>query len=285
MTSDTETSDTDRARAATDPGDDLWLPTWDASYAANTGHHRAYDDAFFGTTPLRPGDRVLDLGCGPGDFTRRIAELVPDGHVVGLDPQPALLDTARASARVNQAFVLGPVQHLARLFPDAGAFDAILSRAAMQWVPMADHPGYLSQTWRLLRPGGWFRLEMGGAGNIASMIPTLEAISARFGGPRAPWSFPDPGTYLELFEHAGFTVDPERGAYVRSVAQRRRFDRDSLIGWLTSQCVQGFDGDMDVPTAAAFRDALVDAVDAFRRHDGSYDQTYVRLDALVFKPA
>ena len=189
-----------------------WLPSWDASYTANTGHHRRYDAAFLAVTPIRPGDRLLDLGCGSGDFTRILADRVPDGHVVGLDPQPALLAEARARAGTNQSFIEGPVQHLDRLLPDAATFDGVISRAAMQWVPMADHPGYLAQVHRLLRPGGWFRLEMGGAGNIVRLAPRVAAISRSYGGPGAPWSFPDPGTYLELLEEAGFEIDADPAA-------------------------------------------------------------------------
>src|SRR5437763_7756475 len=71
-------------------------PEWDGElYAANTGHHRRYDDAFLATLPLRTTDRVLDIGCGSGDFTATVAALVPDGHVVGLEPQPSLIHEAR----------------------------------------------------------------------------------------------------------------------------------------------------------------------------------------------
>ena len=97
--------------------EELWLPEWNASYAANTGHHRAFDAFFLETTPLSPSYRVLDLGCGSGDFTRVIADLVPDGEVIGLDPQPSLLAEARACAGPNQSFVEAPVQHLAEAVP------------------------------------------------------------------------------------------------------------------------------------------------------------------------
>jgi trans-aconitate methyltransferase len=265
-------------------GQEPWLPEWDASYAANTGHHRVHDADVLATTPLSPTDRVLDLGCGSGDFTRIVADLVGDGEVVGLDPQPALLREARRVAGPNQSFVEGPVQALGRLLPDEAQFDGVMSRAAMQWVPMADHPGYLAEVRRLLRPGGWFRLEMGGAGNIAPMAARLEAISLAHGGPAAPWSFPDAGTYLELLESAGFDVDPAHGASVTTVAQRRPFDRDSLLGWLRSQCYQGFEIDMPAEAHTAFRHEVEARLDELRRDDGTFDQTYVRLNALAFAP-
>ncbi len=156
----------------------------------------------------------------------------------------------------------------------------------MQWVPMADHPGYLAAAHALLKPGGWFRLEMGGAGNIPVIAPLVEEISLAHGGPPAPWSFPDAGQYLELLEAAGFTVEatPGDGTYVRTLAQRRAFDRDSLLGWLRSQCYQGFEIGMPAANHAGFRAEVEARLDEMRRHDGSFDQTYVRLDALARKP-
>ena len=267
---------------------EVWLPSWDASYGANTGHHRAHDAWFLRNTPLRPTDRVLDLGCGSGDFTRIVADLVPDGHVVGLDPQPSLLAQARDCAGPNQSFVEAPVQQLAEvttpLIDRYGPFDMVMSRAAMQWVPMTDHPGYLRASFEALRPGGWFRLEMGAAGNIPVIMPLVESISLAHGGPHAPWSFPDAGRYLELLEQAGFTIDPDDGSHVHTVAQHRPFDRDSLLGWLRSQCYQGFEIDMPAANHATFRAEVEGRLDELRRHDGTFDQTYVRLDALARRP-
>ena len=80
-----------------------FLPEWDGKgYAANTGHHRVHDAAFLETLRLTRTDRVLDLCCGSGDFTRTIADLVSEGRVLGLDAQPSMIDEARARAGANQ---------------------------------------------------------------------------------------------------------------------------------------------------------------------------------------
>src|SRR5690242_2898266 len=92
------------------------LPQWDAtSYSANRAHHQVHDKAFLETLPLQPDDRVLDIGCGSGELTNVVAGLVPDGHVVGLDGSPSMIDAATALGGPNQSFVLGPAQQLGTL--------------------------------------------------------------------------------------------------------------------------------------------------------------------------
>jgi ubiquinone/menaquinone biosynthesis C-methylase UbiE len=267
--------------------DGTWIPEWDgAAYAANTGHHREHDGWFLEHFPIRPTDRLLDLGCGSGDFTRVLADLVPDGEVVGLDAQPSMLDAARVDARPNQSFVLGPVQDLGRLFPGPQAdatFSAISSRSVLHWVPAADHPGVLAEAFRLLEPGGWLRIECGGAGNVITIVDTFDRIATGYGGPTAPWTFLDAGRSLELTERAGFELGAD--GYVRTVAQRRHFDRESLTGWLRSQAIEAYAEGIDPARRDAFRAEVVERVDEFARHDGTFDQTYVRLDLLVRKAA
>ena len=167
-----------------------FLPEWDgASYAANAGHHRVFDAAFLATLPFEGHERVLDLCCGSGEFTRTIADLVPAGHVVGLDAQPSMLDEARACAGSNQSFVLGPVQHLDTLVPESGTFDLVMSRSALHWVPEQDHPALLAECFRLLRPGGRLRIECGGGDNVRTMMALFGDCSAKRGGPRCPWTY------------------------------------------------------------------------------------------------
>ena len=249
------------------------LPAWDAtSYEANRGHHRAYDDAFLASLPTRPSDRLLDIGCGNGELTNRIAALVPAGHVVGLDGSASMIEAARASAAANQSYVLGPAQRLAPLL--AGQhFDGITSRAALHWVPRSDWPALLHAARDLLSSGGWLRIECGGGDNVVAVQALLDDVSSSLGGPVAPWNYLPAGAALDLVEAAGFS--PADG-WVRTVAQRRAFDRDAIVGWLRSQCYQAYGTD-----PALVRDTEA-RIDELRRADGSYDVTFVRLDMLVY---
>lgn len=275
------------------PNTETGLPAWDgADYAANTGHHRAQDAWYLERFPVRRTDRLLDVGCGSGDFTAIVAALVPDGHVVGVDPQPSMLEQAAQVARPNQSFALGTAQAIAAAAASGAPYDGVFTRATLQWVPWSDHAAVIQQFAALTRPGGWVRVELGGHGNIARIVEVVEEISLAHGGGRAPWAFPDAAQYLDLFERAALDATSgarraagQPGGYVHTVAQRRPFRRDQLLGWLRSQCVEAFRAALPTDAFDAFRAETFAAVDRLRRADGTYDQTFVRLDALAYRPA
>jgi SAM-dependent methyltransferase len=118
---------------------------------------------------LRPGNRLLDLGCGPGDAALALAaDVAPGGEVVGVDRSAAMVAVAqeRAGEADGIRFVTGDA--LALDEPD-GSFDAVRCERTLQWVP--DPAAAVAELARVLRPGGrlvvidsdWstFRLDLG----------------------------------------------------------------------------------------------------------------------------
>ncbi|MEA3078519.1 MAG: trans-aconitate 2-methyltransferase [Actinomycetota bacterium] len=254
---------------------------WDGTaYAANTAHHRAFDAGFLSTLGVAAGDRVLDLGCGVGDLTCLVADLVsPAGEVVGLDAEPTMIEVARSCARANQSFVVAPAQSVASAIE--GPFDVIYSRAVLHWLSSEDLASVLVQAFSLLRPGGVLRIECGGGGNVPEIVAFLDDVGSSFGrAVGVPWNFRDPGWWLDLLLSSGYSVADD-AAFVRTVAQRRRFDRDSLLGWLRSQCLHAYEPSLALADRPAFRALAESRIDELQRPDGSYDLTFVRLDALV----
>lgn len=254
--------------------------TWDAGlYAANTAHHRRHDGDFLAGLALPAGSRVLDVGCGIGDLTDRIAGLGDDLDVLGVDADPGMVAAAGERARPGLRFAECRAQDLDRVVP-AGAVDAVFSMAALHWVPAADQPGTLGQIRRALRAGGLFRAQLGGRGQIAAVRELLDEESAALGGGPAGWFFPGPEDYSALLAGAGFTAG---GGWIRLLRQVRGCaDADALRGWLRSQVFGAYDPVLPAGAGAEFRRrAEARAVAGLRRADGSYDLDYVRLDLLV----
>lgn len=250
-------------------------------YGRNSAHHRRYDDAFLATLPLRPNDEVLDVGCGTGDFTVKVAARVPGGRVVGLDASPSQITAAAAHARPNLDFVVARAEDLDDHLGDR-RFDAIVSRATLHWLPDARHPALLGAFRRHLRPGGVLRVEQGGAGQIAAVRAILDDVSAKLGGPRSPWFFPEAAPYRALLEAAGF--DLQQG-FVRLLAQSRPMPtRADLLGFLRSQVFLAYETDLTPAERDELRRAVEERADELRRPDGTYDLDFIRLDVLAHAP-
>ncbi len=255
---------------------------WDGElYAVHSKHHRDQDETFLTTVRLMPTDRVLDLGCGSGEFTNRLAALVPEGAVLGIDASASQIERAASHKPPNVGLVLGRLQDLDELAVDR-EFDAAVSRATLHWIPKAEHPALLRSVRRHLRPGGFLRAEFGGRGQMQAALALLDEVSTSAGGPASPWFFPDADEYAALLAEAGLEVGT---GFVRLVPQRRAMPSfEALQGFLRSQAFVGYEAALTDATRPVFRERAESlAARELRRRDGSYDLEFVRLDLLAFR--
>lgn len=164
--------------------------TWDtALYDGKHDFVWKFGDSLIELLAPKAGERVLDLGCGTGHLSAKIA--AAGAQVVGLDPSAEMLAKAR-QAYPELAFVQGD----ARSF-DLGAFDAVFSNAVLHWVrPPQDAVRCIANA---LVPGGRFVAEFGGRGNVRAII---EAV----GGGTPDWYYPGIAEYSALLEAHGLEV-------------------------------------------------------------------------------
>ena len=124
-----------------------------AAFDAQLSARTAAREAAFFLPHLRPGMRLLDVGCGPGAITIGLAEIVAPGEVIGLDQRPEPLTTARDLAAqhgvTNVRFEEGSAYNLP--FPD-GSFDAAFAHIVL--MHLREPVRALAEMRRVLRPGG-----------------------------------------------------------------------------------------------------------------------------------
>ena len=147
----------------------------------------------------RPGESILDLGCGTGHLTAQIA--AAGASVVGLDSSAEMIAEARRGYP-GLCFQ----REDARTMTFAARFDAVFSNAALHWIKEAGL--VVRGVARALKPGGRFVAELGGQGNVKAIRAALERACAAEGCEpvASPWYFPSVGEYGGLLERAGLEV-------------------------------------------------------------------------------
>jgi SAM-dependent methyltransferase len=146
----------------------------------------------------RAGERILDLGCGDGVLTAKLASM--GCHVIGVDASAPQIEAARKlglDARVMNGEALN----------FDGDFDAVFSNAALHW--MSNPAKVIAGVRRALKPHGRFVAEFGGRGCVAKIRKALiEALNRRRinGEAASPWYFPTVEEYSQQLMRGGFVA-------------------------------------------------------------------------------
>ncbi len=173
---------------------------------------------------VRPGLRVIDLGCGTGDLTRRLADALPDSHVLGIDTSPQMLQQAAGQARPGLRFEPGAIEQA------QGTWDLVFSHAAIQWVP--DHEALVPRLLGLVAPGGQLAVQLpSNHGHPTHVLIHEIARTEPFWSALAGWTRSSPvlpvDRYAELlFEHGGTALTVFEKVYPHVLA-----DADALADW------------------------------------------------------
>ena len=238
--------------------------TWDpASYAR---HARFVSDLGSPVVDLlapKPGERILDLGCGDGVLTKKLADFGCD--VVAVDSSVPQVEAARKLGL--KAFVVS-----AEELPYNAEFDAVFSNAVLHWIQRADV--MLAGVYRSLKPGGRFVAECGGKGCVHKIRTALVAALDRRGfdgEARVPWYFPTPGDYATRLERAGFRVDS-----IALIPRPTPLPGD-IIDYLETFALNFFQGFSDQARTEYLQEVRVVLKPQLCDADGRWVADYVRL--------
>jgi SAM-dependent methyltransferase len=172
----------------------------------------------------QPGECILDVGCGDGQLTERIA--ATGASVTAIDSSPEMVAAARARGIVAEE---GFAESLP--YPNH-VFDAVFSNAVLHWVRGQDE--MMAQVHRVLRPNGRFVAEMGGHGNIAAIRVAFSTVLAHHGfadlDDRGNY-YPTTGTYTRRLQQHGFTV-----TRILSFPRPTPLPASGMTGWLNTFC-------------------------------------------------
>jgi SAM-dependent methyltransferase len=167
----------------------------------------------------------------------------------------------------------------ARELPFEAEFDAVFSNAALHWIRPPE--AVIAGVWRGLEPGGRFVGEMGGAGNIASVVNALAKVLAHRGIDQqwiSPWYFPDEAEYRGRLEQAGFVV-----------TSMERFPRPTPLPGDVGDWLETFAGSFLGLFPADQRALVIDELRGLLRPgllsgEGVWVLDYVRLRFAATKP-
>lgn len=206
-----------------------WRPE---KYERSSSAQKLWAEELIRKIEIKGCERVLDIGCGDGKITASIADLLPNGLVLGIDSSTEMVRFAKdkfpPESHENLRFMEADAQDLR--FDEE--FDLVVSFAALHWI--GDHGPVLRGIERALKPGGRIFLQFGGRGNAAAPLriademtredrwrSCFEAFDFRYG-------FFGPEEYRAWLEEAGLL--PRRIELIpKDMVQK---DSKAFAGWI-----------------------------------------------------
>ena len=237
---------------------------WDpATYARNARFVSDLGSPVVELLALRPGERILDLGCGDGVLTKKLADM--GCEVVAVDSSVPQIEAARKLG-LNAHAMSGEE------LPYREEFDAVFSNAVLHWIKRAD--AMIAGVYRSLKPGGRFVAECGGYGCVHKIRTALvQALERRGldGEARVPWYFPTPGDYATRLERAGFRVDS-----IALIPRPTPLPGD-IVGWLETFALNFLQGFSDEARKEYLQEVRMVLEPQLRDAEGTWVADYVRL--------
>lgn len=233
-----------------------------------------FGEAAMAAARPRPGERVIDLGCGPGSTSAALARQVGEsGAVLGVDISHPLIAAARQrhEALANLSFVVADAT--AHPF-EAATYDLLFSRFGSMFF--ADPVAGFSHLRGALKPGGrfalvcWREFKANGWAFIPFMagVPHLPPIERPAPNAPGPFAFADPKRVRGIFAAAGFADTDARAIDREMVLSQGDFERAVTFATDMGPLSRVL-ADADAPVRQRVRAAVAEKLRSFAAPDGS----------------
>jgi trans-aconitate 2-methyltransferase len=244
-------------------------------------HQKEWGKKLISKLSLKGNEKILDLGCGDGVITAQLAELVPDGLVIGIDASGAMVELAQKTHKIkNIRFILMDINTI----NFADEFDVVFSNATLHWIK--DHKRLLKKAFKGLKAGGIIRFNFAADGNCSTFIRVVREVMLKekymgyFNQFDWPWYMPTIDEYRKLLEQFSFKEARVWGEN----ADRSFQNKDEMIGWVEQPSLVPFLKYVADADKQSFRNAVVERmVEETLQADGACFETFRRINVFAKK--
>lgn len=175
---------------------------------------------------VREGLHAVDLGCGSGELTARLSDMLPQSDIVGIDASPAMLDRAYSLTRQGLRFEIGGIEEV------GGTWDLVFSNAAIHWVD--GHETLIPRLFALLRPGGQLLVQLpSNHAHPAHLMITELARTEPFRTALHGWTRRVPVLSLERYAEILYACSAQGFTIFERIYPHELEDADALVDWLS----------------------------------------------------
>lgn len=202
---------------------------------------------------VRPGLRVVDLGCGTGELTARLAEQLPGSDVLGIDASAEMLAQAQLLAGPGLRFEQRAIEDV------TGSWDIVFSHAALQWVE--DHRALVPRVFGLVAPGGQIAVQVPSNHNHDSHILIREtAAEEPFRAALGGWARVVPVLQIDEYAEILYANGATDVIVIEKVYPHVLENAGAIADWVKGTALvpylERLPGDLREPFMTRYRDKL-----------------------------
>jgi trans-aconitate 2-methyltransferase len=200
---------------------------------------------------VRPGLRVVDLGCGTGELTRRLADALPESEVLGIDLSPDMLERAGEFARAGLRFAHADQAAL------TGRWDLIFSNAALQWSE--GHTDLIPRLFACLEAGGQLAVQVPSNHTHVSHRAVVEVAGCEpFLSALGGWTRRAPVLSIEAYAELLFQLGAGEIVVFEKVYPHVLEDARAVVNWISGTALVPYFERLDEQLSREFTGAIHD---------------------------